>query len=190
MTAPQPAPVLRWTVDPKRVARRARIAEIGLGIGLAIMAATVALVVEARGQVIDANGNLATVRSASGKTAKVGVRWQTQFQGLIDDLEAEGYRIEFMGGWRKWGTCRKCDAHPKGRALDINQTARNRVTRRFPSDVTRIAARHGLCHGAIWGNADRGHFEVADASRSTKCRAVARKGWPRIVEQEKEFKTP
>lgn len=137
-----------------------------------------------RHQATDANGNaaLAIVHSKSGKTAKVRSIYAGQFQGLIDDLESAGYRIDFMGGWRKSGSCRVCDAHPAGRAIDINQTARNRVTRRFPSDVTRIAARHGVCHGAIWGDADRGHFEIADASRSNKCRAIAQ-GWPRTIAQ-------
>jgi hypothetical protein len=131
----------------------------------------------------DANGNLVTVRSATGKTAKVAARYRAAFQALVDDLEASGYHVDFMGGWRAWGSCRNCNAHPAGRAIDINQTARNRVTRRFPSGVTEIAARHGICHGAIWGNPDRGHFEIADASRSTQCRAIANKGWPRVVER-------
>lgn len=132
----------------------------------------------------DANGNraaLATIRASNGRTAKVASRYASQFQSFIDDLESEGYRIDFMGGWRSWGTCRSCDAHPGGRAIDINQTGRNRVTRRLPSNVTAIAARHGICHGAIWGNPDRGHFEIASKSRATSCHQFANRGWPRIV---------
>lgn len=155
------------------------IRRLSIALGMIVI---IASAFSAKGDALDTKGNLATVRSASGKTAKVAARYRAAFQALIDDLESQGYRIEFMGGWREWRSCRRCDAHPAGRAIDINQTARNRVTRRFPSDVTRIAARHGLCHGAIWGDADRGHFEVADVSRSTACRVLARKSWPRIVE--------
>lgn len=170
-------------------ARQDRLMRLAVVFGAGLLV-IVASVLTATGGALDANGNLATVRSKSGKTAKVAPRYRSQFQALIDDLERDGYRIEFMGGWRKWGSCRQCDAHPAGRAIDINQTARNRVTRRFPSDVTTIAARHGLCHGAIWGNADRGHFEIADASRSTQCRALAQKSWPRVVEHKREVETP
>jgi hypothetical protein len=57
-----------------------------------------------------------------------------------------------------------CNMHPRGLAIDINQTGRNRVTRRFPSGVTALAAQHGLLHGAVWNNADAGHFELLSAS--------------------------
>jgi hypothetical protein len=121
----------------------------------------------------DANGNLAAVRSRDGHVAWVAPRYRRQFQDFINALQREGYRIKFMGGWRAHGTCRECDAHPHGRAIDINQLARNRVTSRFPSNVTALAERFGLCHGAIWDRPDTGHFEIAAASRSTQCRALA-----------------
>jgi hypothetical protein len=54
--------------------------------------------------------------------------------------------------------------HPRGLAIDINQTGRNRVTHRFPAGVTAMAERHGLLHGAVWNNADAGHFELMSAS--------------------------
>ena len=57
-----------------------------------------------------------------------------------------------------------CNMHPRGLAIDINQTGRNRVTRRFPSGVTALAAQYGLLHGAVWNNADAGHFELLSAS--------------------------
>lgn len=134
----------------------------------------------------DANGNrafLTTIRASNGKSAKVASRYARQFQGFIDDLERAGYRIDFIGGWRRHGSCRACDAHPAGRAIDVNQTGRNRVTRSLPPRVTDIAARHGLCHGAIWNSPDRGHFEVAAKSRATSCHRFAREHWPRLVER-------
>lgn len=135
-------------------------------------------------RVTDANGNwLVTIKASNGKTAKVAASYSRQFQAFINDLERAGYRIDFIGGWRKHGSCRRCDSHPAGRAIDVNQTARNRVTRKLPPNIATIAARHGLCHGAIWGNPDRGHFEVADKSRATSCRQYAREHWPRVVER-------
>jgi hypothetical protein len=87
------------------------------------------------------------------------------FQAFVSALESTGYRIDFMGGWWAHGSCRGCNMHPRGLAIDINQTARNRVTRRFPSGVTELAARYGILHGAVWHNADTGHFEVAQPGR-------------------------
>lgn len=121
---------------------------------------------------------LATIASSAGRTAKVGARHAAQFQALVRDLEAMGYRIDFMGGWRASGSCRGCDAHPAGRALDINQKRRNVVTKPLPADVDAIAARHGLCHGRIWSNPDAGHFEVASGSAAGSCRQIAGSGWP------------
>lgn len=122
---------------------------------------------------------LIEIRSAGGHFAKVASAFAGRFQAFVRDLESGGFRIRFMGGWRSWGSCRGCDAHPRGRALDIDQTARNVTVQRLPANVTQIAARHGLCHGAVWNNPDAGHFEVASGSRSVRCRQIAEaKSWP------------
>ncbi|HUI97087.1 MAG TPA: hypothetical protein VLX44_15130 [Xanthobacteraceae bacterium] len=109
-------------------------------------------------------GRLTTVRAGSGAIACVASAAASAFQGFVSALEATGYRIDFMGGWRAHGSCRRCDMHPRGLAIDINQTGRNRVTHRFPAGVTELAAHYGLLHGAIWSNADTGHFELLSAS--------------------------
>lgn len=74
-------------------------------------------------------------------------------------LERTGYRVDFMGGYRP-GHCSQRHMHSCGLAIDINQTSRDRVTRLFPHEATRLAARYGLLHGAVWNHADTGHFEV------------------------------
>ena len=56
--------------------------------------------------------------------------------------------------------------HPRGLAIDINQTGRSRVTHGFPAGVTALAARYGLLHGAVWPHPDVGHFELMSASAS------------------------
>ena len=109
-------------------------------------------------------GRLSSVRSASGAVACVTSRAASAFQGFVSALEATGYRIDFMGGWRAHGSCRQCDMHPRGLAIDINQTGRNRVTHRFPAGVTELAAHYGLLHGAIWDHPDTGHFELMSES--------------------------
>jgi hypothetical protein len=113
---------------------------------------------------------MSTVRARSGATACVAYAAASAMQGFVNALEATGYRIDFMGGWRSHGSCRRCDMHPRGLAIDINQIGRNRVTRRFPPGVTALAERYGLLHGAIWPHADTGHFELLSASPSRYAR--------------------
>jgi hypothetical protein len=109
-------------------------------------------------------GSLTAVHALSGAVACVASRASSNFQGFVTALEQTGYRIDFMGGWRAHGSCRLCNMHPRGLAIDINQTGRNRVTHQFPSGVTALAARYGLLHGAVWSNADTGHFELMSES--------------------------
>ena len=105
-------------------------------------------------------GNL---HSAAGAHATVGARYAAQFQALIDDLEAHGARVLFMGGIRP-GRCGPAHKHPCGMALDVCQRGRNVVDTRChmpgPAVENDIAEHHGLFHGARWCDADRGHFEA------------------------------
>lgn len=116
-------------------------------------------------------GSLSLIRAVSGATACVAHRAASSFQAFVTALEATGYRIDFMGGWRAHGSCYRCNMHPRGLAIDINQTGRNRVTRRFPAGVTALAAQYGLLHGAVWHNADAGHFELMSESPTAQAYA-------------------
>lgn len=78
---------------------------------------------------------------------------------MINELEATGYKIKFMGGYRN-DPCSKRHMHGCGLAVDINQFARNVVRPHLPNNATAIASKHGLLHGAVWHNADTGHFEL------------------------------
>lgn len=102
------------------------------------------------------------VRASSGRTARVNPQYASRFQCLVRGLEAAGYKIDFMGGYRhsKIAGTNRWSKHASGRAIDINQTGRNRVTRRLPHGATAIASACGLLHGAVWRHADAGHFEV------------------------------
>jgi hypothetical protein len=116
----------------------------------------------------DANGNaahvLTTIRSKeTGATARVDSRYAAEFQSYIDDLEAHGAVIRFMGGFRR-GHCASASLHPCGRALDVCQLARGRVDSRChlprSAALAAIASRHGLFEGGRWCNSDYGHAQV------------------------------
>lgn len=98
----------------------------------------------------------------SHKCAKVNPKYASKFQCLINWLDAKRYPIYFMGGYRhtKIAGTRRWSKHAFGMAIDVNQTARNRIKKRFPRGVTAAAKRCGLKHGSVWSNPDTGHFEV------------------------------
>jgi hypothetical protein len=102
------------------------------------------------------------VKASNGATAQVNPQYTGRFQCLVSGLEAAGYHIDFMGGYRhsRIAGTGMLSKHAAGKALDINQVGRNRVTRRLPANATAIASRCGLVHGAAWRNADAGHFEI------------------------------
>lgn len=113
-----------------------------------------------------------TIRSRSGATARVSAAAAPKFQALVDWLDARGYVIRFMGGIRP-GRCSSRHMHPCGTALDINQTARGRITRSFPVGVDDEARSLGLVHGAWWSNQDRGHFQVGGYAGDQGRRRIA-----------------
>lgn len=104
------------------------------------------------------------VRSGkTGATAHVSPRYAPEFQAYVDDLEANGATVRFMGGYRK-GRCWSGGMHPCGKALDVCQLARGVVDRRcnLPNKgrMIEIARRHGLFEGGQWCSQDRGHAQV------------------------------
>lgn len=115
-----------------------------------ILVASILLVAESAGA-----GN---VNSQTGASATVAAGAAASFQCLVTGLDNIGYRIHFMGGWRRHGSVRG-SLHPAGQALDINQFARNVTRPRMPAEATSIAQSCGLIHGALWRNADTGHFQ-------------------------------
>lgn len=105
-----------------------------------------------------------TVRSGkTGATAQVGAEYRAKFQAYVDELEARGARIKFMGGIRK-GHCWSGSQHPCGMALDVCQTARGVVDRscRLPprAAVVKIARSLGLQEGGEWCHSDYGHVQA------------------------------
>ncbi len=116
--------------------------------------------------IIDASGNLASgiVQSRkTGATARVSAQYAPQFQAYIDDLEANGAVVRFLGGIRH-GKCWSGGLHPCGKAIDVCQLSRGRVDVRCrlpgPHQLAQIAERHGLFEGSRWCNSDYGHAQI------------------------------
>lgn len=110
------------------------------------------------------------VRSAkTGATALVAPAHRAAFQSYIDDLEANGATVRFMGGIRR-GPCWSGGLHPCGKALDVCQTTRGHVDRRCHLPGARqeiaLAAKHGLHSGAIWCHSDYGHIQTQATASS------------------------
>jgi hypothetical protein len=132
---------------------------------------------------LDPNGNESgVVKSKTGASARVGVRYAKRFQAYIDDLENNyGARVLFMGGIR-FGHCSSRSQHPCGKALDVCQLRRGVVDPRCrlpgPSALATIAASHELFEGGRWCNSDYGHAQVDTTASACGDRRVhtARRG--------------
>lgn len=120
------------------------------------------------------------VRSkATGATARVAARYAARFQAYIDDLEAHGAKVWYMGGIRR-GRCSPGSQHPCGSALDVCQDRRGHVSGARnchlprPPEMAAIAERHGLEEGGVWcRHPDYGHAQVIP----TGSRCMARGSW-------------
>jgi hypothetical protein len=129
-----------------------------------------------------ADGPLATITSKrKGLTAQVAEVFKDNFQGFIDELEAAGYTINILGGYRVSKT--KGGAwswHTSGAAIDINPPPKvfnqlpngyfasgNGLTTEQSTDmpvpiVRSLIAKYGLGWGGNWPNIkDAMHFSVA-----------------------------
>lgn len=101
---------------------------------------------------------LSTVRTSNGRTAQVAEGSASKFQCLLNHLESAGVRIGYIGGYRARGSVRS-SLHPSGRAMDIDQSGRNRTSAGVRAHGDAAAAACGLIHGSVWRHADAGHFQ-------------------------------
>ena len=81
----------------------------------------------------------------------------------IDDVEAMGARVKFIGGIRP-GRCSTGHRHPCGKALDVCRRSRGIVDPdcHLPGRamLAAIAIKNGLFEGGLWCNSDYGHVQV------------------------------
>jgi hypothetical protein len=99
----------------------------------------------------------------------VGSQYADKFKGLLDDLEANGVKVDRSqsGGYnyRNIAGTNRLSNHAYGRALDVNWTDNARGTKGKidPNLARALASKHGLVWGGDWSNPDPMHFEVAGA---------------------------
>jgi hypothetical protein len=99
----------------------------------------------------------------------VGSQYADKFKGLLDDLEANGIKVDRSqsGGYnyRNIAGTNRLSNHAYGRALDVNWTDNARGTKGKidPTLARTLAQKHGLVWGGDWSNPDPMHFEVAGA---------------------------
>lgn len=112
--------------------------------------------------------DLVTIQSASGASFRVDRSVATQIQGLINDLEAGGVKIDprTSGGYsnRNIAGTSTPSQHAYGRAVDINAVANARGTQGQidPALARSLATKYGLTWGGDWRGATRDpmHFEA------------------------------
>lgn len=110
---------------------------------------------------------LVTVRSRSGVTAQVSSQYQSNFQGLINDLEATGYVIKDMGGYnvRNIAGTDKQSFHSYGAAIDINANQNPlgpTLITDMPSNISDLAKKNCLGWGGNWtSRKDAMHFSAS-----------------------------
>lgn len=104
-------------------------------------------------------GSLVTVPTAAGISITVASGLASQFQGVIADLVAAGYKPRHIGGFATGGHVSH-SRHYAGAAIDIDQSGWGRTT--VPHHLlAEAAARHGLRDGASFG--DAGHIDDGQA---------------------------
>jgi hypothetical protein len=107
---------------------------------------------------------LTYVTSSTGKKAEVAVPLAKRFQAFIKELEATGYKINEIGGFRPDGPpAGNVDgkgpqyAHPYGAAIDINWTKNPAFVGKrfgdFPRNSGEIASKYGLGWGSKFDDA-------------------------------------
>lgn len=108
---------------------------------------------------------LNTITTAGGHGAQVNAAYADKFQGFIHDLEAEGYKINSIGGYanRNVAGTNEASYHAQGDAIDINpQDNPQGGGNNLPANTTALAAKWGLGWGALWQhNKDPMHFSIA-----------------------------
>lgn len=144
-----------------------RFVSLIIAMGITISATQAEARRSHRVQDANANGATAVVSHKTGARTSVSAEHVAKFQAYVDDLEAGGATIKFMGGIRR-GHCSSRHMHPCGRAIDVCQLRRGVVDRscNLPdrAAIAAIAARHGLVEGGRWRNSDYGHAQVGGYS--------------------------
>ena len=118
---------------------------------------------------------LSELKTKNGRGYRVATVVANQFKGFVSDLEATGYKIKTIGGWREAGTGggtgpadpdydQNRYSHPYGASIDINADDNSygpTLKTDMPSNIREIAAKHGLGWGGNWRSVkDAMHFST------------------------------
>jgi hypothetical protein len=123
---------------------------------------------------------LVTIKTRSGVPFTVAREAAPRFQGLLDDLEKNGYPLKSneSGGYNDRniaGTSTKSQ-HAFGNAVDVNWNDNPRGGSQPsmpPFLADSLARKHGMTWGGTWNNPDPMHFEVArDGSTPLNARSI------------------
>lgn len=118
-----------------------------------------------RGQYGAPGTNLTTITTASGKKVTVHSAAAPYFKGFLDDLEAQGYQINSLGGYnmRNKAGGGGISQHAYGNAIDINPYANpfgRRLVTDMPPNIRDLARKWNLRWGGDWNSVkDAMHFE-------------------------------
>jgi tape measure domain-containing protein len=114
---------------------------------------------------------LAEITTSTGLVAKVNAQYASNFQGLINDLEGQGYKINSLGeggfSFRNVAGTGNLSNHALGNALDINPRQNPQspytgapVVTDFPDNIRELAAKNGLRYGGDFRRPDPMHFDI------------------------------
>lgn len=113
---------------------------------------------------------LTTIRTASGQQVTVAADQAANFAGFLSTLEAAGAPITSIGGYnpRKIAGTDIWSEHAFGRAIDIDQSGRDKVTAEFRAWVNshkdflrKTESQYGIVGGENFAKPDLGHFEAS-----------------------------
>lgn len=109
--------------------------------------------------------NITRITTQSGKSVDVHKEAAASFLGFLNELEAQGYQINSLGGYnlRTKRGGRSLSEHAFGNAIDINPS-QNPMNKTFisdmPNNISELAAKWGLTWGGDWKSTkDPMHFE-------------------------------
>ena len=120
----------------------------------------------------DIAGNpLETITTAGGHSVTVSAAAAKRFRGFLEGLEQAGAPITSLGGYnaRTIAGTNKWSEHAFGRAIDVDQSGRDKVTKEFRAwalanadTLRQLEEQYGIKSGGDFSRPDFGHFELKD----------------------------
>jgi hypothetical protein len=133
---------------------------------------------EQQGVQFNPSTDLTQIKTTGGQPVTVNKLAAPHFEGFLQALENEGYKINSIGGYNdrnKVGAAGKSE-HAYGNAIDINPGANAQHSGKsdLPANVAELASRYGLIWGGNWKGSsnDPMHFEWSGAGAGQQRQAA------------------